>query len=125
MFVLDSSALIEVAENKQQKQKVLEAVGNALLITTSICMHEVLTGADSEKRRFILEGIFAKTLVLDHDRRAALIGSRIGRDLNRKGSKLEESDLLIASICMVHDAELVTLDKGFTRIEGLKVKIIK
>ena len=77
MFVLDSSALIEIWEDGPKKGRVLHIAGNDLSVTTSVCVHEVLYGAQSEKRRFLLENLFSNIAVLQHDYRAAKIGARI------------------------------------------------
>ncbi len=125
MFILDSSALIEVWEGGPRKEKVLQIAGNEFSVTTSICMHEVLYGARSEKRRFLLENLFANIAVLQHDYRSAKIGARMEQELGHLGLKLARIDIMIAAICIVNDATLVTLDKGFERIEGLKLEWIK
>ena len=125
MYVLDSSALIEIWENGLKKEKVLQIAGNELSVTTSICAHEVLYGARSEKQRFLLENLLANIAVLQHDYRAATIGARLEQELDGLGLKIPRIDITIAAICIVHNAELVTLDQGFKRIKGLKVHVIR
>ena len=125
MFVLDSSVLIEVIERHSRTSKILDVLQNSPLITTSICIHEVLTGARSKRQVFRFEQVFSRAQVLNHDQQAARIGAQIEQELDRKGLKLHIIDIMIAAICIVHDAELITLDQSFKRIEGLKVRIIK
>jgi predicted nucleic acid-binding protein len=48
---------------------------------------------------------------------------RIKTELERRGSVLDDADILIASIALLHDAVLVTNnEKHFRRIKGLRVE---
>ncbi len=124
MYVLDSSSLIELFENKSRAQKIKDIVQNEKLATTTICMHEVLAGALSEKERFFLEDIFSQMHVLVHDEAAARYGARIEQELDRTGTRINAADIFIAGICKAHDAELITLDKDFSRVRRLKVQVV-
>ncbi len=123
MYVLDSSALIEVIENHPKAEVIEQLLKDAPLITTSISMHEVLAGASSEKQCFVLEGLFSTMRVLSHDAEAARIGAAIEQDLSHSGKKIGRADVLIAAICIVHDAALVTLDADFKNIKKLKLAL--
>jgi len=124
MFVLDSSALIELINGGPKATQVQALMGDAPLATTSISMHEVLIGARSEKERFVFEGMFSAMSVLAHDARAALAGSRIDAQLSHQGTKINFADVLIAGTCAAHHAELVTLDGDFGKIKNVKVHIL-
>ena len=123
MYVLDSSAIIEVLQQRPRAAKMESVIGEETLVTTSITMHEVLLGALSEKERFVLETLFSGMRVLEHDARAAKLSSRIEIDLIRTGKKIGSRDCLIAGICMANDSTLVSLDNDYKRIPGLKVKM--
>ncbi len=125
MYVLDSSAFIEVIEGYPHMNRILQEIGEAPLVTTSLCMHEILAGARSEKDKFILEKIFTGATILEHTVPAARLGAQIEQELQQKGTKINKMDVLIAAICKVHNAELITLDNDFGKIKGFKVKIIK
>ncbi|HLD33697.1 MAG TPA: type II toxin-antitoxin system VapC family toxin [Candidatus Nanoarchaeia archaeon] len=120
MYVLDSSALIEIIEGHSSGEKVIGIVGDAPLVTTSICEHEVLAGALSEKQAFVLDGLFSSMRILEHDARAARLGASIEQELRKKGTMINKLDILIAAICVVHNAELVTFDKDFSKIKNLR-----
>lgn len=124
-YVLDSNVLIEVFAQRKLAQKIAGVVKDEPMVTTSICMHEVLTGARSDKERFIFEGLFAGIQVLEHTVEAARIGSYMANELLRNGMTINTPDLLIAGICKANNAELVTLDGDFTRINNLKVHFLK
>lgn len=125
MYVLDSSSLIELFENKSRSQRVADIVQNEILATTTICMHEVLAGALSDKERFFLDDIFSQMQILVHDESAARYGARIEQELERAGARINAADIFIAGICKAHGAELITLDNDFSRIKGLRVHLVK
>ena len=121
MFVLDSSVLIEVIEDLPRSEKVEDLLRGEPAVTTTICMHEVLAGADSDKRRFVLETLFSRMNVLEHTSEAARRGARLEQDLSKKGSKINTNDVLIAGICLSQNATLITLDHDFKKIPNLNV----
>ena len=125
MYVLDSSALIELINEYPRKEKILSFMKDAPLITTSISMHEVLAGVLSEKEYFLVNSLFRGIRILDHTSDDARSGAEIERELSRAGTKINRFDVLIAGICKSHGAHLVTLDTDFSKIKGLTVTIIK
>src|SRR3989344_4970328 len=124
MYVLDSSALIEVIEEYPLKDKVLGIVGDAPLVTTSISLHELFAGAHTEREKFILEHLLGGAQIVPHDAAAAKMGAQITRELSDAGKMINRMDTLIAGICKVHNAELITLDRDFAKIKGLKLQLI-
>ncbi len=124
IYILDSSALIEVLGNSSRAQKVHDILRDSPVVTTSISMHEVLAGALTEKDRFVIEGLFSTVRVLDHDSSAARAGALIEQELTRMGRKINKADILIAGICTSHHAELVTCDADFAKIKGFSLKLI-
>ena len=124
MYVLDSSALIEVLEGHPKAEKIMELYGNAKLVTTSLCAHEILAGALSKKDRFVLEGVFSSMRILDHTMRAARVGAAMQQELSQAGTMINKFDVLIASICKLNDGELVTLDKDFAKIKNFRAIVL-
>lgn len=124
MQVLDSSALIEVIEQGHFASEVHHILDDQPLVTTSITVHELLSGKISDKKLFILESLFSQMRILQHDTLAAKCGAKINRELSRAGSKINDLDVLIAGVCQASGAELVTLDNDFAKIKGFKATII-
>ena len=61
--------------------------------------------------------------VLPLDTAALDVSASIYQDLRRKGTPLEDADILIAGIAIANDAVLVTRNtKHFARIEGLRLE---
>ena len=124
MYVLDSSALIEMIKKFPLSENIMEFLRGEQLVTTSICAHEVLSGVNSEKDLFVVNGLFNFCEVLNHDLKSAEIGAIFSQDLKKSGKMMSQMDVLIAAICKKNNATLVTLDKKFVNIKGLDVKII-
>lgn len=125
MYVLDSSVLIELVEDHPRKEKIISFLDDAPLVTTSISMHEMLSGNLSEKKYFVFSSLFRGIQILDHTSDAARSGAEIERELARAGTKINRFDVLIAGICKSNNAHLVTLDNDFSKIKGLSVTVIK
>lgn len=125
MYVLDSSALIEIIQGYPRMGHILSLVGEESLVTTSVNMHELLVGAWTDKERFFLTNIFMGAHILEHTSHAAQHGARIEQELARSGKMVNKMDILIAGICKANNAELVTLDKDFAKIKGIKTHIIR
>ncbi|MBI4450351.1 PIN domain-containing protein [Candidatus Woesearchaeota archaeon] len=124
MYVLDSSALIELGEHRPGAQKLLDFLADQPLITTTISAHEVLAGVVSEQHRFVWESLLHGMTILDHNVSAAVAGARIERELTRSGAKINRADTMIAGICASRGAEIVAFDKDFSKIRGLRAHVL-
>lgn len=125
MYVLDSSAIIEAVNDEKQAEKIGRVLGDEPLVTTTICVHEVLAGASSDKNRFVFEKIVSSMQILEHTSDAARAGAEIQRELKRSGQMINPFDILIAAVCKSNYAQLVTFDNDFARVKGLKTIILK
>ena len=100
---------------------MLQSLKREYFFISTISSIEVLMGAKNEKdlkelNRFIHQ--FAPTD----------LNSAIGREAvkmsKRQEKKLKFKDLLIAATAQVEGLTLVTADKDFKKIKGLKVKLV-
>lgn len=123
MAVLDSSAIIHLLADTPAGEKICEEFIDQITSTTSICMHEVLVGLKELHRAAALQ-FFNGLEILPFDQKAAEYSSQLGMKLTKLGKPLGQGDLFIASICLLHDLPLITTDRGFMRVEGLKVYLI-
>ena len=124
MYILDSSALIEVLEGHPKAEKIMELFGSAELVTTSLCVHEILAGALSKKDRFLLENLLNSMRILDHTARAAVLGATMQQELSQTGTMINKFDILIAAICKINNGELITLDKDFAKIKNFRAIVL-
>lgn len=94
--------------------------------TTTITLAELSTGAHKVGKLDLyarVRAILSDLEVLTFDVAAAEQYGPLRARLERKGLKLDEADLRIASIALVHDCTLITGNvRHFARIEDLRVE---
>ncbi len=125
MYVLDSSSIIEVIKKNKKGEEIQEICRGQSVVTTSICMFEILSGSKSEKEFFLLSNLFKGFIILFHDIDSSIDSSKILLELKRNGNMINDMDILIAGICKANNTTLITLDKDFEKVNGLDVKIVK
>ena len=121
MFVLDSSAVIDVIHGNERGARVMEIVGDEKFYITSISVHEImLAEKDSEKAADFAD----KSYVFDFGKESAKISANIEKELKKSGKMINKGDIFIAAICIETNSTLVTCDGDFRKVAGLKHKII-
>ena len=120
MAVLDSSTIIHLLKGTQQGHILREKFENEILTTTSISINEVLIGIKDQQKILALE--FLKELeILPFDERAAYKSVELEDYFRKKGKLIGKLDTMIAAICLTHNLSLITTDKDFDFVPGLKV----
>ncbi|MCI4345423.1 MAG: type II toxin-antitoxin system VapC family toxin [Thermoplasmata archaeon] len=59
---------------------------------------------------------------LEFDWESCRLAGRIEADLISRGESMSASDLFIAAVSLRHGQRLITRDRGFDRVPGLKVE---
>ena len=118
-MILDTSVLIELLGNNTSVKENLSTLGEKAS-TTAITKYELLCGPKEERSLALLDTME----VYDYSGVAAERSAKIYKELRKKGALINVLDVLIASIAIARDELLVTMDKDFKRIEGLKVLVI-
>jgi len=124
MRVLDTSALIEVMHGTDKGKLVMDKLENEQAAMTSLNVFEIfrnLKPAETAVFRNLLSGIN----ILDFDSAAALESVRIEKELANTGEKIGILDVLIAGICKKHSSTLITADRDFAKIKGLKTVVLQ
>ncbi len=118
-MILDTSILIEVLGNNTAVQEKLEIIGEQIA-TTTITEYELLKAPKSNEALGSLDimNVYA------FDSVSAGRSAKIFKELKKKGRMINELDILIAAIAIAHDELLVTRDKDFEEVEGLKLLIM-
>ena len=120
-MVIDTSIFIEFLRSKQKENTILynlpENIRHSL---SSVTLFELYMGAtSSEKESDILKSTDELTILPFSDEIAVKAG-RIYQELRKKNQLIDFRDIFIAATCLVHNLELVTLNKKhFERINGL------
>lgn len=124
MYLLDSSAIIELLHGTKSGEEIMKFIDNNHVCTTSINLYEVLMG-ENEKENEKISQFFSSVKILDFDENAARFSVELEKKLIRSGKNINKIDVLIAGICKSNNKLLVSLDNDFKRIEGLKSAIFK
>jgi tRNA(fMet)-specific endonuclease VapC len=79
-------------------------------------------GAKDPKRRLAeIERLAGGAAVLLSDGETARHYAELRHRLKTAGTPLPENDIWIAAVCLQHDLALLTLDRHFERVEGLRL----
>ena len=126
-YTLDTNTVAAVLRGELLVARQLErlvADGHEVSLNV-ISYFETRRGLKSEavRKKRLFETLLQEVRVLDLDRNALDISADIYADLRRKGTPLEDADILVAGIALAHDAVLVTRNlKHFRRVGGLRLE---
>lgn len=124
MHLLDSSAIIELLSGSERGKNIAKAVENETTISSVFCVHEVLAGSKG-KENIRARIFFDQIQVYGFTRKSAEKSIEIEKELRNSGKMLGRTDIFIAAICKEQSLTLVTCDKGFKAIKGIKVICIE
>ncbi len=127
-MILDTSVLIDLLrgdESVRERIRACEEAGETFK-TTSITAFELYFGAyrssRAEENLALVRALLKNLEVLVFDHKAGEIAARIMADLMRRGEPLDVRDVFIAAIAIREGEKIATRDKGFRRVEELRVE---
>lgn len=121
-YLLDSNILIYFSKKHPKVKKILNALHREYFFISTISSIEVLMGAPDEKEFKLLSELLHSFAPLEL---SSKISSEAVKLEKKFPKKLKFKDLLIAATAQVEGLTLVTADKDFQKIKGLKVKWMK
>lgn len=124
MYILDSSAIIELIRGSVCGEKIRILLKDSPFAVTAISIPEILPGTRG-KTREAFDFLFETVPVFGLDKDTAFLCVEIEEDLREKGKKMQWSDVFIAGVCQNNNAILVTADKGFRNISQISSRIIE
>lgn len=129
-YCLDTNIIIDFFKNeKQVVQKMQEIEQQEVSVTiTPIVLCELFKGAylgSRQKERVEMVELLLKTVnILEFTKHAADIFGQRYAELQKQGKQTQEADLMIASICIAHNAILITRNhKDFVNIKDLQFQV--
>ena len=122
MFLLDSNIIIYTLAENQKITTLIDSLKDPCLLSV-ISKLEILFGANKDKQNIE----YVKNAV---DQYAALhvdngIADKAFQMKHSGNVSLKFKDLIIAATALEHNLTLVTADKEFKKIKGLKLKFVK
>ncbi|MBR4808756.1 MAG: type II toxin-antitoxin system VapC family toxin [Bacteroidales bacterium] len=125
-YLLDTCILVNLFRGKPDTQQRIQTIGWKKCFTASACLCELYAGAfkSGRTRDFrLIEWLTTKMIILPFDN-AAITYGKIRARLEQQGNKLDDMDMLIASIAIDNNLTLVTGNtRHFSRIPGLKLEV--
>lgn len=128
IYTLDTNAVAAILRDDQNFiERITSAVSRGDEVTLNAMTY-------FETKRGLFLPTFKKKLetftnfadrfgALQLDITALDVSTRLYQDLRRKGTPLEDADILIAGVAIANDATLVTRNlKHFERVEGLRLE---
>jgi|SRR3989338_255088 len=124
MLVLDTSSVLEVLKGSVKGRRISDMVKDDAFFITSLTAYEILFGmkeGEENKMSEFIEGV--EILVFDSE--SSKKSGAIARHLKKSGNMINVVDILIAGICVEKGAEIITFDRDFGKIHGLKARIVE
>jgi len=127
VIIADSDILIDALRGRPSaRARIAEALAAGTLATTAVTAFELRSGADSDRARAAIGLLLAPLEILPFDQAAAGAAARIRRELESNGQPIGMADYMIAGICLVRSAALLTRNRAhFGRVSGLVVVAVE
>ncbi|MBI2631893.1 type II toxin-antitoxin system VapC family toxin [Candidatus Pacearchaeota archaeon] len=123
MILLDTSALIELADETEKGIKVAEYCNREQAAISTFTINEVLITANEEEK-IAFEKIFEKSIILSFNKESAYKSIEIEKELRKEGKMIGKIDIFIASIAVCQNISILTTNNDFKKIKGLKTIIV-
>ncbi len=124
--ILDTSVLVALEKNNKEtidKVRDISKFHKTKPFVASISLAEIMHGALNQNIKQQIKVIenFTDYHILNSSFSSSMVLANFVNILNKKGKRIPITDLIIASIAVDNDLNLVTLDNHFNRIPGLNV----
>ncbi len=122
VYLLDSSAIIELFCGKDKGMAIDKFLGKSPLKSSSFSVYEVLKMLRKHEE-LVSRGFFQEAEIISFGENEALESVEIEKELKKSGTIINRVDIFIAGICRFNNYEIITCDKHFTKIKSLKVHL--
>jgi predicted nucleic acid-binding protein len=122
LLLVDSNIFITLIKTRRDPgRELLERFDLEDLVTCGMVRLEVLRGIATEKARRALEGFFDVMQNVQTDNHLWEAACKLGWQVTRSGLNLPAQDIIIAACAIRADAAVLTFDKHFDHIPGVRV----
>jgi len=119
-FAVDTSFVIALLKGKAVSPHSLTQIGFPVPVVGEL-RYGVLGGVDPARRLAELERLITSAIVVPSDAGTAIAYADLRHRLKTAGTPLPENDIWIAATCLQHGLMLLTLDRHFDKVEGLRI----
>ena len=128
-MLLDTTILIDFLRGKDKAVNFINHLDKDLIFTTEINVFELITGIYASKQdiKTHLEKVvsmLSNFIILPLDRKSTFKAAEIAGNLIKKGEKIQETDCLIAGICLSNGILDIATENGkhFSKIKDIRVR---
>lgn len=123
MIVAETDVLIDFLRGRGGAAKrVARELETRSFATTAITAFELRSGVRTAKARAAVDRLLDATTILSFGPEEARAAAEIRQRLERRGEAIGMADYMIAAVCVVQDAVLLTRNRRhFERVEGLRL----
>ncbi|PIV84563.1 MAG: hypothetical protein COW52_07010 [Nitrospirae bacterium CG17_big_fil_post_rev_8_21_14_2_50_50_9] len=120
--IVDTSVLIDFLKGSDAFERDVHLlIEKNRLITTGVIIAELLQGVKNPKEGQRIAGLLTAINLLEITTGLWIKAGMASSALRRKGIHLPLTDVAIATLAMEHHLSVLTLDKHFKQIPGLKM----
>lgn len=119
-YILDTSAIIEILRKTERGKRIAEKIRGNEIATSVFSVYELLMGLNKGEQITELVNTIPSIAFEAQD---AQKSSSVHRDLLRKGKPINLIDMFIASMALNRSLHIITCDRDFEKIAGLKMDI--
>ncbi|MEK6776819.1 MAG: PIN domain-containing protein [bacterium] len=120
--IVDTSILIDFLKGSDAFERDVNLlIEKNRLITTGVIIAELLQGVKNPKEEQRIAGLLTAINLLEITTDLWIKAGMASSALRRKGINLPLTDVAIATLAMEHNLSVLTLDKHFKQIPGLKI----
>ncbi|MEK6968276.1 MAG: PIN domain-containing protein [Nanoarchaeota archaeon] len=125
-MILDTSFVIDVLRNRKEAIEKSTQLDNSdePIFITSISVFELwqIWNLLGEKKKRILAEFVDSFGMLSFDSENAQLAGEVQSELMKSGLQIDPEDCMIAGIALTSGQAILTRDKHYSRIKGLKVQ---
>ncbi len=125
-MILDTTFIIDLFRGNEDAIRRAIQLDDAreTVFITSVSVFELWQGLDSKsaEKKKKLEEFVEMFGMLDLNAESAKVGGLVQSELVSKGEMIDPEDSMIAGIAIKHNHSILTRDRDYSRIKGLKLE---
>jgi len=120
--ILDTNGVSALAEGKSALESILRKANRVAIPVIVLGEYRYGISRSREQKRYEewLTDYLPKFLILDIDERTTVPYAAIRSELKRAGTPIPSNDIWIAALCRQHSLPLLTRDRHFDAVPGIK-----
>ena len=121
-MILDTNGISALAEGESALESILRKANRVAIPVIVLGEYRYGISRSREQKRYEewLTDYLPKFLILDIDERTTVPYAAIRSELKRAGTPIPSNDIWIAALCRQHSLPLLTRDRHFDAVPGIK-----